>query len=112
VPAVPQVLVREHAKTKRSSLYLASHIKRIHGMDEAEGRALVDELMAFATQRMFTHLHRWRADDVVVWDNRCTMHRGRPFDESHRRSMRRATVMDDGPTVPESWQAPAAAVPV
>jgi alpha-ketoglutarate-dependent 2,4-dichlorophenoxyacetate dioxygenase len=103
-PPVPQVLVRRHPATGRKSLYLASHIKRIHGMDEAKGAALIAELMAFATEARFVHQHRWRVNDVVMWDNRCTMHRGRPFDEKHRRSMRRATVSDVGPSVPADWR--------
>ncbi len=102
-PPVPQMLVRTHAASGRKSLYLASHITRIVGMDDAESRRLVDELTAHATQPDFVHSHRWAIDDVVMWDNRCTMHRGRPHDENVRRAMRRATVMDAGPTVPESW---------
>jgi alpha-ketoglutarate-dependent 2,4-dichlorophenoxyacetate dioxygenase len=103
-PAVPQVFVRTHPASGRKSLVLASHITRIYGMDEADGRRLVDELMAYATQPQFVYTHRWAVDDVVLWDNRCTMHRGRPHDESLRRAMRRATVSDDGPTIPENWQ--------
>ena len=100
-PPVPQTLVRSHPANGRKSLYLASHITRILGMPDAAGRALVDELTAHATQPAFVHTHRWAIDDVVLWDNRCTMHRGRPHDESLPRAMRRATVMDVGPTVPE-----------
>ena len=103
-PAVPQVLVRTHPANGRKSLYLASHITRIFGMDDAEARRLVEELMEHAVQPQFVYSHRWTVDDVVMWDNRCTMHRGRPHDESLRRAMRRATVSDVGPTVPESWK--------
>ena len=102
-PAVPQVLIRTHPVTGRKSLYIASHITRIFGMDEAEGRRLVDELTDHATQTAFVYQHRWAVGDVVLWDNRCTMHRGRPFDESLPRAMRRATISDIGPTVPENW---------
>jgi len=102
-PAVPQVLVRQHPASGRKSLYLASHITHIYGMDIAESRRLVDELTAHATQPQFVYTHRWTIDDVVMWDNRCTMHRGRPHDETQPRAMRRATVMDVGPTVPENW---------
>lgn len=98
-PPVPQVLVRRHPATGRRSLYLASHISRIEGMEDEESRALVDELMAFATQPRFVYRHRWRIDDLVLWDNRATMHRGTGFNEKYRRSMRRATVQDTGPTV-------------
>jgi alpha-ketoglutarate-dependent 2,4-dichlorophenoxyacetate dioxygenase len=102
-PAVPQTLVRTHPVNGRRSLYIASHITRIFGMEAAEGRRLVEELMAHATQPAFVYTHHWTVDDVVLWDNRHTMHRGRPHDESQRRAMRRATVSDTGPTVPESW---------
>ena len=102
-PAVPQVLVRTHPATGRKSLYIASHITRIYGMEEAPGRKLVDELTEHATQPAFTYQHHWTVGDVVLWDNRCTMHRGRPFDESLPRAMRRATISDIGPTVPENW---------
>ena len=101
-PPVPQTLVRTHPGSKRKSLYLAAHIQRIHDLDDEESRRLVNELMEFATQPQFVYRHRWRTNDVVIWDNRCTMHRGRPFDEKYRRSMRRATVQDTGPTVPDA----------
>lgn len=102
-PAVPQVLIRTHPANGRKSLYLASHITKIYGMDDAAARRLVDELTEHATQPAVTYQHHWAVGDVVLWDNRCTMHRGRPFDESLPRAMRRATVSDVGPTVPENW---------
>jgi alpha-ketoglutarate-dependent 2,4-dichlorophenoxyacetate dioxygenase len=102
-PAVPQVLVRTGPVNGRKSLYLASHITRIYGMDETRACELVAGLMAHATQPRFVYTHRWAVNDVVMWDNRCTMHRGRPHDERLRRAMRRATVSDAGPTVPENW---------
>ncbi len=98
-PPVPQVLVRTHPASHRKSLYLASHISHIQGLSSEASQALIGPLMEFATQRKFVYRHRWRRDDVVIWDNRCTMHRGRPFDEAYRRAMRRATVQDAGPTV-------------
>ncbi len=98
-PPVPQVLVRHHRNTDRHSLYLASHISKIEGMSDTESKALVDELIAFATQPQFLYRHRWRTHDLVMWDNRCTMHRGAGFDEKYRRSMRRATVQDIGPSI-------------
>ncbi|MGH8617259.1 MAG: TauD/TfdA dioxygenase family protein [Burkholderiales bacterium] len=102
-PAVPQVLIRTHPANGRKSLYLASHITKIYGMEDTEARRLVDELTGHATQPAFTYTHHWTVGDVVLWDNRCTMHRGRPFDENQPRAMRRATVSDTGPTVPENW---------
>jgi alpha-ketoglutarate-dependent 2,4-dichlorophenoxyacetate dioxygenase len=110
LPPVPQVLVRTHPVSGRKSLYLASHIKRIYGMGEAESQRLVEELTAHATQPAFERAHRWSVDDVVLWDNRCTMHRGRPHDPSMPRVMRRATAMDIGPSVPTEWR-PAASRP-
>lgn len=98
-PPVRQVLVRTHAHSRRRSLYLASHIRAIEGLGDDEGRALVDRLMQFATQPQFVYRHRWRVGDLVIWDNRSTMHRGTRFDEKYRRAMRRATVQDTGPTV-------------
>jgi alpha-ketoglutarate-dependent 2,4-dichlorophenoxyacetate dioxygenase len=95
LPPVPQVLVRTLPESGRKSLYLASHAGRILGMPEQEGRALIDELVAHATQRQFVYTHRWRVHDLVIWDNRCTMHRGTEFDDLRwKRDMQRATVCD------------------
>jgi len=90
-------LVAEHSisESGRKSLYLASHAGRIFGMPEHEGRALIDQLTAHATQRQFVYTHRWRVNDLVMWDNRCTMHRGTDFDDLRwRRDVQRATVRD------------------
>jgi len=96
---VPQVLVRRLQDSGRMSLYVASHAGVIRGMEDAEARALIDELTAHVTQRQFVYSHRWRVKDLVMWDNRCTMHRGRPFDDQrYARDMRRATVSDVAPT--------------
>jgi alpha-ketoglutarate-dependent 2,4-dichlorophenoxyacetate dioxygenase len=95
MPPVPQVLVRTIPESGRKSLYLASHAGRIFGMPEQDGRALIDELVAHATQRQFVYTHRWRIHDLVIWDNRCTMHRGTDFDDLRwKRDMQRATVCD------------------
>jgi alpha-ketoglutarate-dependent 2,4-dichlorophenoxyacetate dioxygenase len=95
LPPVPQVLVRTIPESGRKSLYLASHAGRIFGMPEADGRALIEELVAHATQRQFIYTHRWRVHDLVIWDNRCTMHRGAAFDDLRwKRDMQRATVCD------------------
>ena len=91
---VPQVLVRTLPSGRRS-LYLASHIGAIAGMTDAAAQALVDRLVAHATQRQFVYAHRWRAGDLVMWDNRCTMHRVKPFDDLRApRDLQRATVLD------------------
>jgi alpha-ketoglutarate-dependent 2,4-dichlorophenoxyacetate dioxygenase len=95
MPPVPQVLVRTIPESGRKSLYLASHAGRIFGMPEPEGRALIEELVAHATQRQFIYTHRWRVHDLIIWDNRCTMHRGTDFDDLRwKRDMQRATVSD------------------
>ena len=96
---VPQVLVRRLPDSGRMSLYIASHAGAIRGMQDDEARQLIDELTAHATQRQFVHAHRWRENDLVIWDNRCTMHRGMEFDDQrYKRDMRRATVSDVAPT--------------
>lgn len=95
MPPVPQVLVRTIPETGRKNLYLASHALKIHGMADADARALIDDLIAHATQRQFVYTHRWRVHDLVMWDNRCTMHRGTPFDDLRfKRDVQRATVAD------------------
>ena len=95
LPPVPQAIVRTIPESGRKSLYLASHAGRILGMPEGEGRALIDELIAHATQRQFVYTHRWRLHDLVMWDNRCTMHRGTEFDDLRfKRDVQRATVCD------------------
>ncbi len=96
---VPQVLVRRLQDSGRMSLYIASHAGAIRGMPHDEAVRLLEELTAHATQRQFVHSHRWRVNDLVMWDNRCTMHRGLAFDDQrYARDMRRATVSDVAPT--------------
>jgi alpha-ketoglutarate-dependent 2,4-dichlorophenoxyacetate dioxygenase len=98
-PPVPQALVRRHPGSGRMSLFLASHAGRIFGMPEEEGKALLQQLIDHATQRQFVYTHRWRVHDLVMWDNRCTMHRGRPYDDLRwPRDMQRATTSDVAPT--------------
>ncbi len=94
-PRVPQVLCRRHRGSGRRSIYIASHAGEVVGLGAEEGRALLDELMAHATRREFVYSHRWRVDDLVIWDNRCTLHRGRPFDDLRwPRDAQRATSLD------------------
>ena len=91
----PLVLV--NPRTGRRSLYLASHASRIVEQPVAEGRLLLRDLMEHATRPERVYRHSWRAGDVVIWDNRATMHRARPFDDTvHRREMRRVTTLDVG----------------
>ncbi|TMH10251.1 MAG: TauD/TfdA family dioxygenase [Betaproteobacteria bacterium] len=99
LPPAQQVLVRTIPETGRRSLYIASHARRVIGIPDEEGRGLLDSLMAHATQRQFVYTHRWRLHDLVMWDNRCTMHRGTEFEEQRwKRDMQRATVSDIGNT--------------
>lgn len=91
---VPQRLVRTHPGSGRRSLYLASHAGSIRGMPLPEARMLLLELMEHATQRQFVYTHRWRRHDLVIWDDRCTLHRARPYDMRQPRDMRRTTVSD------------------
>ena len=111
LPPVPQVLVRRHAGSGRMGLYLASHAGRIFGMTDEAGAALLNQLIEHATQPQFVYAHRWRVHDLVMWDNRCTMHRGKPYDDLRwPRDMHRATVSDVAPTCEqEGIPVPAAA---
>ncbi|MCG8546703.1 MAG: TauD/TfdA family dioxygenase, partial [Alphaproteobacteria bacterium] len=95
LPPVRWPLVRVQPETGRKALYLASHASHIVGWPVPEGRMLIHELMEHATQPQFVYTHRWRVGDIVAWDNRCTLHRARPYDDlKHRRDMRRATIQD------------------
>ena len=95
LPPVRWPLVRVQPETGRKALYLASHASHIVGWPVPEGRMLLHELIEHATQPQFIYTHDWRVGDVVAWDNRCTMHRARPYDDlKHRRDMRRATIQD------------------
>jgi alpha-ketoglutarate-dependent 2,4-dichlorophenoxyacetate dioxygenase len=96
---VRQRLVRTHPVTGRKSLYLASHAGSILGWPVPEARAFLRDLIEHATQRQFVYAHTWRAGDLVMWDNRRTMHRARPFPAHEPRDMRRTTLAGDGPTV-------------
>jgi alpha-ketoglutarate-dependent 2,4-dichlorophenoxyacetate dioxygenase len=103
LPPVPQTVVRLHPGSRRRTLYLASHASHIVGWPVAKGRAFLNDLIGFATQPRFVYQHRWRVGDLVVWDNRCTLHRARPFDDTrHRRDMRRTTVADSAPTLQQA----------
>ena len=96
---VRQVLVRTHPVTMRRSLFLASHAGTIVGWPMAEARIFLRDLIEWATQPQFVYVHDWRLHDLVIWDNRQTMHRVRRFNETEDiRDVRRTTVSSDGPT--------------
>lgn len=96
---VRQTLVRTHPSTGRKSIYLSSHAGRIVGWPDPEARIFLRDLSEHATQRKFVYAHRWRVGDLVMWDNRRTMHRARPFPAEEPRDMRRTTLKGEGPTV-------------
>jgi len=95
---VRQRLVRTHPSTGRKSLYLSSHAGSILGWPVPEARAFLRDLVEHATQRPFVYAHRWRVGDLVMWDNRRTMHRARPFPVHEPRDMRRTTLAGEAPT--------------
>jgi alpha-ketoglutarate-dependent 2,4-dichlorophenoxyacetate dioxygenase len=96
---VRQRLVRTHPVTERKSLYLSSHAGTILGRPTPEARILLCDLNEHATQPRFVYVHKWKLHDLVMWDNRQTMHRGRRYDETQARDVRRTTVAGDAPTV-------------
>jgi alpha-ketoglutarate-dependent 2,4-dichlorophenoxyacetate dioxygenase len=99
---VRQRLVRTHPRTGRKSVYLASHAGGIIGWPVPEARIFLRDLIEHATQRQFVYAHQWRVGDLVMWDNRVTMHRARPFPAHEPRDMRRTTLIGDGPTAPQA----------
>ena len=108
MPPALRPLVHRHPGSGRKTLYLASHAMHIHGWSVPEGRVLLNDLIEFATQERFVHRHVWRCGDLVMWDNRCTMHRVRAYDDArYRRELRRIMVQDTG----RSLDCPPAIVP-
>src|SRR5919204_5418289 len=105
-------LVRTIPRSGRRALYLASHASRIIDWPVPEGRLLLRDLIEHATQREFVYRHAWRVGDLVIWDNRATMHRATPFDDgTYRRELRRVTTLDMGgaemaPQIPQPSERP------
>jgi len=94
LPPVEWPLLRVHPGSGRKVLWVGIHATHIKGMVLAEGRMLLADLLEHATQRDFVYRHTWRPGDLVIWDNRCVLHRGRRFDLSQRRELRRTTTED------------------
>ena len=93
-PPVAQPVVRVHPETGRKALYVGEKVARFDGMTEEESRPLIDYLVRHATKPEFVYRHQWRKDDLLVWDNRCTMHQALgDFDETQLRHMERTTVL-------------------
>jgi alpha-ketoglutarate-dependent 2,4-dichlorophenoxyacetate dioxygenase len=101
-PPSRQRLVRRQQSTGRKSLYLSAHASHITDWPVADGRLLLLDLNTHATQGRFVYSHTWRIGDLVIWDNRWTMHRGRPHDENQPRDLRRATTLDTGSTLDQA----------
>lgn len=101
LPPVRQALIRTHPVTGRKGFHVGSHASHVIGWPEEKGRAMIRELVDWCVQPPFVYRHSWRPWDLVIWDNRFTLHRGRPFDKTrYRRVMHRTTVAGDGPALP------------
>jgi len=97
-PPVEHTVVRTHPETGQPTIYLGDMAEFIVGMDDEEGRALIEELNEFITREEFVYAHNWSPRELVVWDNRCTLHRSTPYDTGReRRVMRRLTILDKPP---------------
>jgi alpha-ketoglutarate-dependent 2,4-dichlorophenoxyacetate dioxygenase len=107
LPPVCWRMVWQNPVNGRNALYLASHAYAVEGMEPAEGKALIDELMAAATAPGSSYVHAWKSGDVVMWDNRATMHRGRPWPAHEARYMVRTTISATAADGLESMRPPA-----
>ena len=94
IPPVLWPLVRVHPASGRKSLFIGAHTRAIQGMSVPEGRILLGDLLEHATQPRFVYVHEWTLGDLVMWDNRCTLHRGRRYDLEQKRELRRSTTGD------------------
>ncbi|KQX23590.1 MULTISPECIES: TauD/TfdA dioxygenase family protein [unclassified Sphingomonas] len=92
-PAVWPIVSR--LRNGRRSLFIGAHARKVLGIPTAQGRMLLMDLLEHATQRSFVYRHQWAPGDLVIWDNRTTLHRGRPYDTSQRRELRRTTILED-----------------
>jgi alpha-ketoglutarate-dependent 2,4-dichlorophenoxyacetate dioxygenase len=99
---VPQRLVRRHPGSGRRSLFLSAHAGEIVGWPVPEARAFLRDLTEHATQRQFVFAQEWRVGDLVMWDNRCMMHRARRYDPTEVRELHRTTVADSAPTLQQA----------
>jgi alpha-ketoglutarate-dependent 2,4-dichlorophenoxyacetate dioxygenase len=99
---VPQRLVRRHPGSNRLSLFLSAHAGEIIDWPVPEARAFLRDLTEHATQQRFVYSHEWRVGDLVIWDNRCMMHRARRYDPNEVRELHRTTVADIAPTLQQA----------
>jgi alpha-ketoglutarate-dependent 2,4-dichlorophenoxyacetate dioxygenase len=102
LPPIEQRLVRTNPRTGAKNHYVGSHAKQIAGWSLEDSRPLLDDLLARATRPEYVYSHRWRVGDLVIWDNRCTLHRGAGYDaDKYRRRIRQTRVQGTGPTLAE-----------
>lgn len=100
MPPVWQPMRRRHPETGRNSLYISPiYNDAVEGLETVDAMALIGELTEFAARPEFVYQHRWSTDDIVMWDNRCTMHRVMPYDLRERRVMHRTTIVGDGSVI-------------
>ena len=95
VPPVRQAMVRQNPVNKKKNLFLGAHASYVEGLALAEGRVLIAELNQKIVETEFVYSHSWKKDDLVIWDNRTVLHRGRPWDRNQRRIMHRTTVVGE-----------------
>ena len=96
-PPVRHPLVRANPVNGRKALFLGAHASHIEGMPVEEGRALLKELLAHVTQPQFCYRHEWTEGDLVIWDNRCVLHRATPFDTTRYKRLMQRTTVSGGP---------------
>ncbi len=100
MPPVWQPMVRKHPVTGRQSLYISPiYNDEVEGMGAAEARRLIEDLTSFAAEPRFVYRHKWETDDILMWDNRCTMHQVTPHDPTERRVMHRTTIVGTEPVL-------------
>jgi alpha-ketoglutarate-dependent 2,4-dichlorophenoxyacetate dioxygenase len=100
MPPAAHKIVRVVPESGRKALLIGNHATHVLGWPREEGERFLDELNAFATEERFVYRHQWRAGDLVIWDNRCTLHRATPYEVfKHKRDMRRTTIKESGPEI-------------
>ena len=99
VPPVSHPIVRTHPGTGTRNLFVSGHIERVEGMPVERGRALVKELIDWCTREVYVYRHRWQPYDVVMWDNRCALHRATKIPFTEARIMHRTTIAGEGPVL-------------
>jgi taurine dioxygenase len=100
VPPVWHPMVRRHPESGRKSLFISSiYNDAVEGMGEEESRRLIEDLSAFAAQPKYMYRHVWEPHDLLMWDNRCTVHAVTPYDPHERRVMHRTTIVGNEPVI-------------